>query len=104
MTTARLSVALVVLATGCGSHHPSGVERAELRHWSVVDRSVKSVSCGQRGDAADVAGRTYTGYLCTIHGGGRMFDGSSEAVYWDQHRLLSCPQLPRVAQNKLCFD
>jgi hypothetical protein len=105
MIVARFSVALTLLvATGCGSHHPSAVERADLRHWLAVDRNVKSVSCDQRGDEAKVAGRTYTAYSCTVHGGGRLVDGTDAAVYWDQHRLLTCPQLPRAAQNKLCFD
>jgi hypothetical protein len=105
MIVARLSVVLaLVVVAGCGSHHPSAVEQAELRHWLAVDRNVKSVSCDQRGDAAEVAGRTYTAYSCTVHGGRHLFDGSDEAVYWDEHRLLSCIQLPRTAQNTLCFD
>jgi hypothetical protein len=104
MIVARLFVVLALLAAaGCGSHHPSAVERADLQHWLAVDRNVKSVSCDQRGDAAKVAGRTYTAYSCTVHGGRRLFDGTDEAVYWDQHRLLTCTQLPRAA-NKLCFD
>lgn len=105
-----LIVALVVLGTtaaACGSHHPSRLERAEYRAWAKDNRHGhhQNASCDRHGDAFTLDGRTYTAYVCTIHGGGAQ-EGArvTFAAYWNGHEPLSCLELPRPVQNALCFD
>lgn len=100
-----LAVALIAtVAVGCGSRHPTAVDRAEFRYWINQNHALhaQAASCDRHGDPITIKGRTYSAYLCTIHGGSG--DGITFAAYWDGRRPLSCPQLPRAAQNALCFD
>jgi hypothetical protein len=100
------SAALGMLV-GCGSHQPSRLERAEYRAWADENRHVRDqyASCDRRGDAFTLRGRTYTAYVCTVHGGSAQTGGGTTfAAYWNGRQALSCTELPRAAQDALCFD
>ena len=102
-----ISVALLAIGLlGCGSDHPNAVERAEYRYWASNNHHSpdQTADCDQVAEIT-LSGRTYRAYSCTIHGGtAQTGDGVDFAAYWNGKKALSCPELPRAAQNRLCFD
>ena len=105
MRSVLLLAGLSGVLAGCGSHDSPAVDHAEYHYWMVGNHAAGThgADCDQHGSSVTVRGRTYSAYECTINADGR-WDGTRFAAYWDGKHPLGCAEMPRRAQNALCFD